>query len=83
MYQLGDLLAHFKGVSILLEAAAQHATHEKEEAMYYPCKLCNNNVMYLCKDHEIIHNTWFGVVSWIITPCGASTVKHNQGQKAS
>jgi hypothetical protein len=37
-----------------LEAAAQHATHEKEEAIYYPCKVCNNNVMYLYKNHEII-----------------------------
>jgi hypothetical protein len=83
MYQTGDLLAHFKGVSILLVAAAQHATREKEEAIYYPCKLCNNNVMYMCKDSEIICNTWFRVVSWIIIPCGASTVRHNQGQKVS
>jgi hypothetical protein len=28
-------------------------------------------------------NTWFRVVSWIITSSGASTVRHNQGQKAS
>jgi hypothetical protein len=38
-----------------LEPATQHATHEKEEAIYCPCKVCNNNVMYLYKDHEIIH----------------------------
>jgi hypothetical protein len=37
-----------------LEAATQHATHEKEEAIYYPCKVCNNNMMYLYRDHEII-----------------------------
>jgi hypothetical protein len=49
------VLAHFRGVSIFLEAVAQHATREKEEAIYCPCKVCNNNVMYLYKDHEIIH----------------------------
>jgi hypothetical protein len=54
MYQSGYVLAHFKGVSIFLEANAQYATHEKEEATYYPCKVCNNNVMYLYKDREII-----------------------------
>jgi hypothetical protein len=48
------VLAHFKGVSIFLEAAAEHATREKEDAIYFPCKVCNNNVMYLYKDHEII-----------------------------
>jgi hypothetical protein len=55
IYQSGDVLAHFKRVSVFLEVVAQHATHEKEEATYYPCKLCNNNMMYLYKDHEIIH----------------------------
>jgi hypothetical protein len=54
MYKLGDVLAHFKGVSIFLEADAKHATREKEEAIYCPCKVCNNNVMYLYTDHEII-----------------------------
>jgi hypothetical protein len=34
MYESGDVLAHFKGVSIFLEATAQHATREKEEANY-------------------------------------------------
>jgi hypothetical protein len=48
------VLVHFKGVSIFLEAAAEHATREKEDAIYFPCKVCNNNVMYLYKDHEII-----------------------------
>jgi hypothetical protein len=56
------VLAHFKGVSIFLEATVQHATSEKEEAIYYLCKVCNNNVMYLYKDHEIIHEhlVWSG-----------------------
>jgi hypothetical protein len=48
------VLAHFKGVSIFLEAIAQYATCEKEDAIYYPCKVCNNNMMYLSKGHEII-----------------------------
>jgi hypothetical protein len=54
MYQSGYVLAHFKGVSVFLEATAQHATCEKEETIYYPCKVCNNNVMYLYNDCEII-----------------------------
>jgi hypothetical protein len=55
MYESGDVLAHFKGVSIVLGAATQHVTREKEEVIYCPCKVCNNNVMYLYKDHEIVH----------------------------
>jgi hypothetical protein len=55
MYESGDVLAHFKEVSIFLEAVAQHATREKEEAIYCPYKVCNNNVMYMYKDCEIIH----------------------------
>jgi hypothetical protein len=47
MYESGDVLAHFKAVSIFFEAATQHATHENEEAIYYPCKVCSNNVLYL------------------------------------
>jgi hypothetical protein len=54
MYELGDVLAHFKGVSIFLETTTQHATREKEEALYCRCKVCNNNMMYLYTDHEII-----------------------------
>jgi hypothetical protein len=50
MYQSGDALAHFKGVSIFLGAATQHATSEKEEATYCPCKVCNKNMMYPYKD---------------------------------
>jgi hypothetical protein len=55
MYESGDVLAHFKGVSIFLEAVAQHATREKKEAIYCPCKICNNNMMYLYKDCECEH----------------------------
>jgi hypothetical protein len=32
MYQSGDVVAHFKGVSIYLEVVAQHASRQKEEA---------------------------------------------------
>jgi hypothetical protein len=38
-----------------LETAIQHAIDKKEEAIYYPCKICNNNVMYLIKVLELIH----------------------------
>jgi hypothetical protein len=54
MYESGDVFTHFKGVLIFLEAAAKHATGEKEETTYCPCKVCNNNMMYLYKDHEIV-----------------------------
>jgi hypothetical protein len=54
MYESGDVFTHFKGVLIFLEAAAKHATGEKEETIYCPCKVCNNNMMYLYKDHEIV-----------------------------
>jgi hypothetical protein len=62
MYESGDVLAHFNGVSIFLEVVAQHTTHEKEDAIYCNCKVCNNNVMYLYNDHEIIckHLVWSG-----------------------
>jgi hypothetical protein len=39
MYESGDVLAHFKGVSIFFEAAAQHATREKEDVIYCHCKV--------------------------------------------
>jgi hypothetical protein len=54
MYVSGDVLAHFKGISIFLEGTAQHATRDKEETIYCHCKVCNNNMMYLYTDHEII-----------------------------
>jgi hypothetical protein len=62
MYELGDVLAHFKGVSIFLEVTTQHATCEKEEEIYCHCKVCNNNMMYLYKDSEIIREplVWSG-----------------------
>jgi hypothetical protein len=54
MYKSGDVLAHFNEVSLFLETIIQHAIRQKEEAIYCPCKICNNNVMYLIKDHELI-----------------------------
>jgi hypothetical protein len=62
MYWSSDVLAHFKGLLIFFETATKHATHEKEEAIYCHCKISNNNVMYLYKDHEIIHEhlIWSG-----------------------
>jgi hypothetical protein len=54
MYKSGDVLAHFNEVSLFLETIVQHAIHQKEEAIYYPCKICNNNVMYLIKNRELI-----------------------------
>jgi hypothetical protein len=55
MYRSSNVLSHFKGVLIFLKVVAQYATREKEETIYCLCKLCNNNVMYLYKDCEIIH----------------------------
>jgi hypothetical protein len=65
MYESGDVLAHFKGVSIFLEGAAQYATRDKEEAIHRPCKVCNNNMIYLHKDHEFIreHLVWSGFMN--------------------
>jgi hypothetical protein len=62
MYKLGDVLAHFNGVSLFLETTVQHAIRKKEEAIYHPCRICNNNVMYLNKDCELIreHLVWIG-----------------------
>jgi hypothetical protein len=77
------VLAHFKGVSTFLEATTQRATCEKEEAIYCPCKVCNNNVMYLYTNCEIVCEHLMIVVSRIFTSPVASMVRHNQGQKAS
>jgi hypothetical protein len=52
MYRLGDVLAHFKGVCAFLETVVQCASHQKEETIYCPCKVCKNIVMF--KDHEVI-----------------------------
>jgi hypothetical protein len=58
MYQSDDVVAHFKGVSVFLEATVQHVSCKKEEAIYCPCIVCNNNMMYMYKDHELIHEHW-------------------------
>jgi hypothetical protein len=52
MYRLSDVLAHFKGVCAFLKTIVQHASHQKEATIYYPCKVCKNDVMF--KDHEVI-----------------------------
>jgi hypothetical protein len=52
MYRSGDVLAHFKGVRAFLETTVQHASHQKEETIYCPCKVCKNIVMF--KDCEVI-----------------------------
>jgi hemerythrin-like domain-containing protein len=78
----GDVLAHFKGVCAFLKTHVQHASHQKEETIYYPCRVFKNVVMF--KDREVIreHLVWSGFI-WIITLSGLSTVRHNRGQKAS
>jgi hypothetical protein len=55
MYQSGYVVAHFKGLSIFLEATTQHPSRQKEDAIYCPCKVCNNNVMYLYQYCELIY----------------------------
>jgi hypothetical protein len=52
MYRFGDALAHFKGVCAFLETTLEHASRQKEETIYCPCKVCKNFVMF--KDHEVI-----------------------------
>jgi hypothetical protein len=34
MYQLGDVLAHFKGVCALFETVVEHASRQKEDTIY-------------------------------------------------
>jgi hypothetical protein len=36
-----------------LETSVQHASRQKEEIIYCPCKVCKNDVMF--KDREVIH----------------------------
>jgi hypothetical protein len=62
MYKSGDVLVHFNGVSLFLKTVVQHAIHQKGEAIYCPCKIYNNNVMYLIKDRELVHEhlVWIG-----------------------
>jgi hypothetical protein len=60
MYRSSDVLAHFKGVFAFFEAVVQHASRQKEETIYCPCKVCKNNVIF--KHHEVIckHLVWSG-----------------------
>jgi hypothetical protein len=53
MYRSGDVLSHFKGVCAFVETAIQHASRQKEETIYCPCKICKNVVMF--KNREVIH----------------------------
>jgi hypothetical protein len=50
MYRSGH--AHFKGVCAFLETAIEHASRQKEDTIYYPCKVCKNIVMF--NDREVI-----------------------------
>jgi hypothetical protein len=52
MYESGDVLAHFKEVSVFLDAIVEHASRQKEDELYCPSKVCNNNVVY--RDRELI-----------------------------
>jgi hypothetical protein len=47
-----DVLAHFKGVCAFFETIVQHASHQKEETIYCPCKVFKNIVMFT--DREVI-----------------------------
>jgi hypothetical protein len=81
MYQSGDMLADIQGVCAFLETVVQHASRQKEETIYCPCKVCKNVVIF--KDREVIHEhlAQSGFMDNYLT--GLSTVRHNQGQKAS
>jgi hypothetical protein len=63
MYQLGDLVSLQRCIGIF---GSYHTTlyMSENEAIYYPCNLCDSNVMYLYKDHEIIckHLGWSGFI---------------------
>jgi hypothetical protein len=52
MYQSGDMLAHFKGICAFLKTIVQHTSHQKEEIIYCPCKVCKDVVMF--KNHQVI-----------------------------
>jgi hypothetical protein len=45
-----DVLAHFKGVCAFFETDVQHASRQKEETIYCPCKACKKVVMF--KDRQ-------------------------------
>jgi hypothetical protein len=52
MYRSSDVPAHFKGVCAFLKTVVQHASHQKKEIIYCPCKVCKNDVIF--KDREVI-----------------------------
>jgi hypothetical protein len=52
MYQSDDVLAHFKEVCAFFEIVVQHASRQKEETIYCPCKICKNVMMF--KNREVI-----------------------------
>jgi hypothetical protein len=52
MYRSSDVLAHFKGVCSFFETAIQHASRQKEETIYCPCKVYKNDVIFI--DREVI-----------------------------
>jgi hypothetical protein len=62
MYRLSDVLAHFKGVCAFLETVVQHASRQKEETIYYPCKVCKNDVMFKYREAIREHLVWSGFI---------------------
>ena len=50
----GDVVSYFEQVTKFTEAAAQYASRQSEAAIYCPCKVCKNEAMYPCSDHETI-----------------------------
>jgi hypothetical protein len=55
MYRSSDVLSYFKGVCAFFKTTVQHASRLKEETIYYPCKVCKNDVMF--KDCGLSVNT--------------------------
>jgi hypothetical protein len=51
-YMKMEVLSHFKGVCAFVETVVQHASRQKEETIYCPCKVCKNVVMF--KYREVI-----------------------------
>jgi hypothetical protein len=52
MYRSDDVLAHINVACTFFETVVQHASCQKEETIYCPCKVCKNVVMF--KNHEVI-----------------------------
>jgi hypothetical protein len=86
MYKSSDVLAHFNRVSLFLETAVQHAIRQKEEAIYCPCKIYNNHMIYLIKDRELIHEHLVRIgfmdnyFIWSKNGEKASLMRYNRGQ---